>query len=47
VYREAPADLPEGQAADRDSWERSLTRIRSAGSGGRVHFCHHTDVVHG
>jgi glyoxylase-like metal-dependent hydrolase (beta-lactamase superfamily II) len=47
VYREAPADLPDGQAADRGSWEQSLTRIRSAGSGGRVHFCHHTDVVPG
>jgi glyoxylase-like metal-dependent hydrolase (beta-lactamase superfamily II) len=47
VYREAPAELPDGQAADRGAWEQSLTRIRSAGSGGRVHFCHHTDVVHG
>ena len=44
---EVPAELPDGQAADRGSWEQSLTRIKSAGSGGRVHFCHHTDVVHG
>ena len=47
VYQEMPAELPDGQAADRGSWEQSLTRIKSTGSGGRVHFCHHTDVVHG
>ena len=47
VYQELPAELPDGQAADRGSWEQSLTRIKSTGSGGRVHFCHHTDVVHG
>jgi glyoxylase-like metal-dependent hydrolase (beta-lactamase superfamily II) len=48
LYREpAPAQLPPGQASDRAAWLASLTRIRSAGSpGGRVHFCHHTDVVH-
>jgi N-acyl homoserine lactone hydrolase len=46
-YREpAPAELPDGQASDRAAWQESLTRIRAAGSGGRVHFCHHTDVVH-
>jgi glyoxylase-like metal-dependent hydrolase (beta-lactamase superfamily II) len=47
VYQQMPAELPDGQAADRGSWEQSLTRIKSTGSGGRVHFCHHTDVVHG
>ncbi|MGH3403833.1 MAG: N-acyl homoserine lactonase family protein [Streptosporangiaceae bacterium] len=47
VYQEMPAELPDGQAADRGSWEESLTRIKSTGSGGRVHFCHHADVVHG
>ncbi|MGH3394271.1 MAG: N-acyl homoserine lactonase family protein [Streptosporangiaceae bacterium] len=47
VYQEMPAELPDGQAADRGSWEQSLTRIKSTGSGGRVHFCHHADVVHG
>jgi N-acyl homoserine lactone hydrolase len=48
LYREpAPAELPPGQATDRDAWQASLTRIRSAGSpGSRVHFCHHTGIVH-
>jgi len=42
-----PADqkLPAGQASDLGAWRDSLERIRSAGAG-RVHFCHHTDVVH-
>jgi N-acyl homoserine lactone hydrolase len=38
--------LPPGQAADRPSWRDSLDRIRSTGAG-QVHFCHHTDVIHG
>jgi N-acyl homoserine lactone hydrolase len=37
-------DLPEGQASDVTSWRQSLGRIRSA-EPGRVHFCHHTDVL--
>jgi len=46
VYRDEPAELPDGQATDRGSWGQSMTRIKSAGTGGRVHFCHHTDVLH-
>jgi len=38
--------LPPGQAADRPSWEASIGRVRSMAAS-RVHFCHHTDVVHG
>jgi N-acyl homoserine lactone hydrolase len=37
--------LPPGQAADRPSWESSIGRVRSM-TPARVHFCHHTDVVH-
>ena len=37
--------LPPGQASDRASWQDSLQRIRSMGAD-RVHFCHHTDVIH-
>jgi N-acyl homoserine lactone hydrolase len=39
-------DLPRGQAADLAAWRDSLHRIRSVDPA-RVHFCHHTDVVHG
>jgi N-acyl homoserine lactone hydrolase len=42
----ADADLPPGQAADVESWHDSVRRIQSLGPE-RVHFCHHTDVVHG
>jgi hypothetical protein len=38
--------LPPGQAADRPSWETSIGRVRSMAPS-KVHFCHHTDVVHG
>ena len=38
--------LPPGQAADRPSWEASIGRVRSM-TPSRVHFCHHTDIVHG
>jgi N-acyl homoserine lactone hydrolase len=38
-------ELPPGQAADRDAWEASRGRIRASGAA-RVHFCHHTDVIH-
>lgn len=37
--------VPPGQAADRPSWESSIGRVRSM-TPSRVHFCHHTDVVH-
>jgi N-acyl homoserine lactone hydrolase len=37
--------LPPGQAADRPSWETSMGRVRSMAPS-KVHFCHHTDVVH-
>ena len=37
--------LPPGQAADPDAWAASLGRIRATGAD-RVHFCHHTDVIH-
>jgi N-acyl homoserine lactone hydrolase len=42
-----PADreLPPGQADDREAWEASCRRIRATGAA-RVHFCHHTDVIH-
>jgi N-acyl homoserine lactone hydrolase len=38
-------DLPPGQASDKTAWRESLLRIRSLGRS-RVHFCHHTDVIH-
>jgi len=39
-------DLPPGQAADPVAWRGSLGRIKSLAPA-RVHFCHHTDVLHG
>jgi N-acyl homoserine lactone hydrolase len=39
-------DLPPGQARDLTAWRDSVARMRSTGAA-RVHFCHHTDVVHG
>ena len=48
-YREPPgpggAGLPDGQAADFAAWQASLARMHALGAG-RVHFCHHTAVVH-
>jgi len=38
-------DLPSGQASDQAAWRESLGRIRSMDPA-RVHFCHHTDVIH-
>jgi len=38
--------VPPGQAADEDSWHASVNRMRAL-SPAQVHFCHHTDVVHG
>jgi N-acyl homoserine lactone hydrolase len=40
------ADLPPGQAADPVAWRGSIGRIKSLAPA-RVHFCHHTDVLHG
>ncbi len=37
--------LPPGQATDLAAWRGSVRRIQSI-SPGRVHFCHHTDVIH-
>jgi N-acyl homoserine lactone hydrolase len=42
----AAANLPPGQASDLASWQGSVRRIRALGPA-RVHFCHHTDVIHG
>jgi N-acyl homoserine lactone hydrolase len=45
-YRDPDADvLPDGQASDVQAWRNSVRRIRSAAPD-RVHFCHHTEVVH-
>jgi N-acyl homoserine lactone hydrolase len=38
-------DLPPGQASDLSAWQDSLGRMRSLRPA-RVHFCHHTDVLH-
>jgi N-acyl homoserine lactone hydrolase len=46
VYADPDAgQIPEGQASDRDAWRDSLRRIQALDPD-RVHFCHHTDVVH-
>ena len=46
VYANPDRDrIPSGQAADLPAWRGSLTRIQALGPD-RVHFCHHTDVVH-
>src|SRR5450755_599503 len=42
----AASDLPPGQASDLAAWQDSVQRMRSIDAE-RVHFCHHTDVVHG
>lgn len=44
--RPAAGDLPPGQASDPVTWQDSVRRIRSLAPA-RVHFCHHTDVIHG
>jgi N-acyl homoserine lactone hydrolase len=44
----ASDDLPAGQVGqpgDLPAWRDSVARIRSL-QPGRVHFCHHTDIVH-
>jgi N-acyl homoserine lactone hydrolase len=46
VYSEPDSGrLPAGQASDVPTWQDSLRRIRSLDPD-RLHFCHHTDVVH-
>ena len=39
-------DLLPGQASDAVAWRGSLDRIRSL-EPDRLHFCHHTDIIHG
>ena len=39
-------EVPPGQASNLAAWRGSLDRIRSL-EPDRVHFCHHTDIVHG
>ena len=46
MYQGPPdQDLAPGQASNPAAWRDSLARIRSTGAA-RVHFCHHTDVLH-
>jgi N-acyl homoserine lactone hydrolase len=44
-YHGSGEDLPPGQADDLAAWQGSLGRIHEIAAA-RVHFCHHTDVVH-
>ena len=46
VYADpASEQLPPGQASDVPAWRDTVRRIRALRPD-RVHFCHHTDVVH-
>jgi N-acyl homoserine lactone hydrolase len=45
IYADPMGKLPDGQAANVESWRDSVRRIRSL-TPERVHFCHHTDIVH-
>jgi N-acyl homoserine lactone hydrolase len=46
VYGDPASDeLPRGQASDVPAWRDSMRRIHALDPD-RVHFCHHTDVVH-
>src|SRR5215475_12223602 len=38
-------DLPDGQARDLAAWRDSVGRVKAVAPD-RVHFCHHSDVVH-
>src|SRR5215467_236886 len=38
-------DLVPGQAADPVAWRSSLHRVQASGAS-RVHFCHHTKIIH-
>jgi N-acyl homoserine lactone hydrolase len=42
---QADGQLLPGQASDVPAWQDSLRRIQSLDPD-RVHFCHHTDVIH-
>ena len=44
-YADPSGPLPAGQASDVDAWRDSVHRIRALAPE-RVHFCHHTDIVH-
>ena len=44
-YADPMGKLPDGQAADLTAFRDSVRRIRSL-TPERVHFCHHTDIVH-
>ena len=39
------AELPAGQAADREAWTASLRKLHAT-SPAHVHFCHSTRIVH-
>jgi N-acyl homoserine lactone hydrolase len=45
LYADPGGPLPAGQASDVPAWRDSVRRIHSLAPE-RVHFCHHTDVVH-
>ena len=45
VYADPASELSAGQASDVPAWRDSLRRVRGLGPD-RVHFCHHTDIVH-
>jgi N-acyl homoserine lactone hydrolase len=45
IYADPTGKLPDGQAANVEAWRDSVRRIRSL-TPERVHFCHHTDIVH-
>ena len=46
LYADPATDkLPDGQASDVPAWRGSLHKIQSLHPR-RVHFCHHTDIVH-
>ena len=44
-YADPAGPLPDGQADDVGSWRASVRRIHALAPE-RVHFCHHTDIVH-
>jgi N-acyl homoserine lactone hydrolase len=45
LYADPQGPLPDGQASDVPAWRASVQRIHALAPE-RVHFCHHTDVVH-
>jgi N-acyl homoserine lactone hydrolase len=44
-YADPAGPLPAGQADDVRAWQDSVRRIHALAPA-RVHFCHHTDIVH-